>query len=58
MEVLLMTREQLQARKDELWSFMQQVKNLPAVLDQMQIAGTREQFAEFNVLVSRIREMN
>ncbi len=48
---------QLAKRKDQLWAFMQKVKNLPAVLDQMQVSGTRDQMREFEALVKTIREM-
>jgi len=48
----------LQERKDELWTFMWDVKRLIKVLPRMQISGTREQFVKYNDLIKLIEEMD
>ena len=44
-------------RKDMLWCFMQKVKPLPALLDGMEISGTRDQFRALENVMHAIKEM-
>ena len=45
------------ARKDKLWGFMCAVKPLPALLDGMEINGTRDQFRALENVMHLIKEM-
>ena len=49
--------QKLQARKDELWTFMWEVKQLPKLLDEMQISGTRAQIGQMEKMLAVIKEM-
>lgn len=54
-----MTEEvaQLARRKDQLWHFMTKVKPLPALLDQMEISGTRSQMRALENVMHLIKEI-
>ncbi len=48
---------QLAKRKEQLWSFMQKMKPLPALLDGMKITGTRDQFRALENVMHLIKEI-
>ena len=47
----------LTERKAALWSFMQKMKPLPGLMDQMEIRGSRDEMRAFENVMNEIREM-
>ncbi len=53
-----MDREQLQARKDQLFGYMNVAKDLVKLLDVMQISGTRADMRNLENLTAILKRMN
>ncbi len=53
-----MDRTELQARKDQLWDYMNMAKTLVLLLDEMQVSGTRANMWKAEELIEAIRRMN
>lgn len=53
-----MDREQLQARKDQLFDYMGRAKDLAKLLDVMQVSGTRADMRRLEELTAVIKRMN
>jgi hypothetical protein len=53
-----MDREQLQARKDQLFGYMEKAKDLAKLLNVMQISGLRSDMRRLEELTAEIKRMN
>ena len=53
-----MDRTELQARKDQLWGYMNTAKELAKLLDVMQISGVRADMRKLEELTAEIKRMN
>ena len=53
-----MDRIELQARKDQLWGYMERAKDLAKLFDVMQISGTRADMRKLEELIAEVKRMN